>query len=212
MTSGDSDPRPAGPSSSRFRVSAVIAVAAAVVIGAWLLTRGSGHSAATGPTPATTTAGHAARQGTATTTTAASVTPVGPASVSAGGLKELSRALHEQIYWVGPRSGYTYEVTVNTKGYVYVRYLPPGVKVGDPHSGYLIVSTYPFPNALAALKGVAHGGGQAVAGGGFALPSAGYPESYHLAFPSAAYEVEVYDPVPAVARQVALSGRVRAVG
>lgn len=179
------------------RTSAVVAIAVGVAIGGWLLTRGGGHST---PTTSTTTA-----------TGVHTVTPIGPVSIAPGDLKRLSAALHQPIYWVGPETGYSYEVTVTANGSVYVRYLPPGVKIGDPRSNFLIVSTYPFPNALSALKGVANGHGHTLANGVFALPDPAYAESIHLAYPNVEYQIEVYDYVPARARQVALSGRVQAV-
>jgi hypothetical protein len=39
-----------------------------------------------------------------------------------------------------------------------------------------------------------------------------YTKSVHVAYPGVAYQVEVYDPSPATARTVAVSGDVRPVG
>ena len=188
-----------GSGSRGMRIGAVIAVAVAVAIGAWLLTRGSSS-----PTTATTT------QTTATTTV--SVTAIGPIAETALTLGQYAQTIHQPIYWAGPKQGYTYELTRTSAGNVYVRYLPPGVKVGDTRSSFLFVVTYPFPDALTGLKDVANGGGTTLPDGGLALPSAGYAKSYHLAYPNVPYEIEVYDPSPARAKAVALSGQVRPVG
>jgi hypothetical protein len=197
--SGETHSRPGGAGSRRLRTSAVLALALAVAVGAWLLTRGAGHS-----TPAVPAAQAERTVGT--------VAPLGPVALTADGLKTLSAALRQPIYWAGAEAGDRYEFTETAKGYVYVRYLPSGVEVGDPRSDFLIVSTYPFPNALAALKAVADGAGRTLANGAFALPSRTYAKSVHLAYPDVGYQIEVYDPDPARARQVALSGRVRAIG
>ena len=92
-----------------------------------------------------------------------------------------------------------------------MRYLPLGVKAGAPEGKYLIVATYPFPKAFAALQAVAHGSQIGLPGGGIAVVDQAYPKSVHLAYPGVAYQVEVFDPSPARARQVAVSGDVQPV-
>jgi hypothetical protein len=57
---------------------------------------------------------------------------------------------------------------------------------------------------LSALSGTK----RPLPGGGLALITPGHPKSVYLAFPRTPVQVEVYDPSPAVARAVALSGRV----
>jgi hypothetical protein len=179
---------------TRLRIGAVIAVAATVGIVTWLLTRESGH-------PATTTGSvlHV-------------VKPMGPVASTPRGLAGFSGALHQPIYWAGPIAGVRYELTETPSGAAYVRYLPSGVKVGERRASFLIVATYPFRNAMAALKRVANGRGKTLPDGAFVLPDATDPKSVHLAFPNVAYQVEVYDPVPARANRIAMSGRIRAVG
>ncbi len=172
----------------------MLAVVIAAGAAAWFLTRNSSSN------PAATT-----------TTNTTSVTPLGPIAITPAALAAYSRTLGQPIYWVGPRRGYTYELTETSSAYVYVRYLPPGVRVGDKRANWLIIATYPFANAEARLKEIAHGGGATLPGGGFELPDASYPDSVHLAFPRENYEVEVYDPSPGIARAVAASGTVKPV-
>jgi hypothetical protein len=136
----------------------------------------------------------------------------GPTAATMAGLEHLERAIGQPIYWAGPKKGYTYEVTRRSDGAIFVRYLPAGVRVGDPRGDFLIIVTYPYPNALAALQGVANGKGIAIPGGGLALVHAGYEKSVNLAYPGVDYQVEVYDPSPRAARGVAVSGQVRPVG
>ena len=66
-------------------------------------------------------------------------------------------------------------MTQTSNGSIYVRYLPPGEKVGVK-TPYLTVATYPFPGAYAAIKKVARQKGVkkiALAGGGLAEFSRG---------------------------------------
>ena len=51
------------------------------------------------------------------------------------------------VFWLGPKSGYTLELTRTTNGKIYVRYLPSGVAVGADKP-YLTVATYPFPGGF----------------------------------------------------------------
>jgi hypothetical protein len=139
------------------------------------------------------------------------ITPISPVGVSATGLRTLAHSVPQPIYWAGPKPGYLYELTRTAQGNVFIRYLPPGVSAGAKQANYLVIGTYPFTNALQALKAVSHGRGVGIPGGGLALVDAKYPKSVHLAFPLVNYQVEVYDPSPARARSVALSGAVRPV-
>lgn len=136
---------------------------------------------------------------------------ISPVALSTSGLRTLARAVGQPIYWAGPKRGYVYELTRTTTGKVYIRYLPHGVKAGAPGARYLIVATYPFPHALAALEAVAHGKAIGLPGGGVAVVDQSYPKSVHLAYPGVAYQVEVFDPSPARALAVASSGHVRRV-
>jgi hypothetical protein len=143
-------------------------------------------------------------------TRAASIVPTG---FTAAGLRTfVRRELKRPVYWAGPHPGDVYELQRTTANAIYVRYLPPGVKVGSPGNGFLIVVTYPYPNALQRLAAISHGAGETVAGGVFALPDPGHPTDFHLAFPNASYEIELYDPSARTARRLAMSGAVVPIG
>jgi len=144
--------------------------------------------------------------------TAGSTSP--PRAVSLAGLKSFARSLGHPLYWVGPKKGYTYELRRTSQGQLYVRYLPAGVKVGAAPP-YLTVGTYPFPAAFGAMQALAKQPGEtsiAIAHGGIAVFDTSYPKSIHLAFPGSSYEIEVFDPVPAVVRQIVASGQVNSIG
>lgn len=180
----------------RVRIGAVLALAAAAAFVTWLLVGNNGSSEKPSATTAITSVQNA----------------TGPEAVTQKQLAALAKKRKHPIYWVGKKPGYTYEATETSNGNLYVRYLPPGVKVGNKRPDFLIIATYPFPKALSALKKVAEGRALPLRGGGIALVDKGYPKSVHLAFPGVDYQVEVYDPSPSRSLRVARSGAVRPVG
>ena len=147
----------------------------------------------------------------------AAATPSGakPTAASVDELKSLAGKLGHPIYWAGARPGYTYELTRTTQGKVFIRYLPPGAKVGDPRAGFLTVATYPFSGAFAAVTKAsrAAGGGATIrlADGGIGVVDGTYPKSIHLAYPGVSYQIEVYDPSPSAGRELVASGAIAPV-
>ncbi len=192
--SGTPPRRPTG----RRHVGAVIAIAVVAGVITWVLVDRSSPPSSS-------------RSASSATTTTASGTSIEPVELTAASLGAMSRTLGEPIYWAGPQKGYRYEFRRTTSGDSYVRYLPRGVKAGVAGAGYLTVATYPYPAALHALEAVAHGKSIRLPGGGIAVVDSSHPQSVHLAFPRVPFEIEVYDPRPAVSRAVAVSGRVRPV-
>lgn len=135
-------------------------------------------------------------------------------AVSAKGLRTVATTLGHPVYWLGAKPGFTYELTQTVTGNVFVRYLPPRVRVGADKT-YLTVATYPFQGAFAAIQKLATGKAAVsikLSSGGLAVVDAQYPKSIHLAYPGVNYEVEVFDPSPAQTRQVVASGQVQPVG
>jgi hypothetical protein len=114
------------------------------------------------------------------------------------------------VYWAGPRAGQTYELTRTSDGRIYVRYLPEGVKAGDPRPQFLTVGTYPRANAFAELKRAANADGASsrpLPQGGLAVVSPG-SSSVYFGYPGARYQVEVYAPSAGSARQLVFGGQV----
>ncbi len=166
----------------------MLALTAGVVT--WLVLRDNGHSSATPPVAS------------------------GAYGITPQDLGRLAVSIHQPIFWLGRKPGYTYELTRGESGKIYVRYLPAGVAVGSAKP-YLTVATYPFPGAYAALEQQAAAKGAVtakLAAGGIAVLDSGYPESVHLAYPNVAYQVEVYDPTPARAMQLVSAGEVASLG
>jgi hypothetical protein len=161
-------------------------ILAAVLVG-WLLVRGD--NAPTTPTFLST----------------------GPALVSAAQLERASAALGSPIYWAGPRDGYSYELTVTSGGRVYLRYLPQGVKAGDPRANFLTVGTYRGDDAYADLQLASTGKtvhSTRLAGGDLMVAPKRLPKSVYLAFSGAPYQVEVYDPAAGHSQMLATNGSI----
>jgi hypothetical protein len=174
----------------RARWTAVAALAILVGLAIWLIVATVGDDDST-PSP-----------------TAASSEPV---AVSATGLATLEQAVGGPVYWVGPRGVSKYEVS-QQNGQIYVRYLPDGVEVGDPQ-GLLTVATYAVADAYDVTAGTGREGADTVSipGGGVAAISAARPTSAYVAFPGVDYQIEIYDPDPAVVRRLATGGDVKPV-
>jgi hypothetical protein len=137
--------------------------------------------------------------------------PIKPVELNESGLRILAGAIPQPIYWAGPLPGYLYELKRTTGGDVYVRYLPKRVKAGAGGSSYLVVATYPYPNAQSALRQTHPGRLINLPHGGVALVSPTYRKSIHLAYPRSDFQVEVYDPSAATVLHLVSSGQIRPV-
>ena len=140
-----------------------------------------------------------------------------PASqaASAAELKALAARLGHPIYWAGARAKTTYELTRTKSGRVYIRYLPPGVRVANSSANYVTVGTYPQRNAFAALKGSAakvQATPIGLPGGGLAYIDTQRPTSAYLADPGAEVQVEVYTPEPKQTERLLTSREIEPVG
>ena len=174
----------------QFRLGAVIAIAIAAGLVAWLLLRDDGDSSS-----------KPAQVAGATTTTKAK-------------LADLAAEVQHPIFWLGRKRGFTYELTQTAAARstcAICRDLPDGIEVGV-NKPYLTVATYPFPGAYPAIKKKAAAKGAVtarLASGGLAVLANSYPQSVYIAYPGVNYQVEVYDPKPARAMQLVSSSGLR---
>jgi len=135
----------------------------------------------------------------------------GPALVSQAQLERLAASTDHPVYWAVPKDGYSYELTVTSNGRIYVRYLPRGVKSGDPRPAFLVVGTYAQPGSYAYLRHAAteaHSVSLGIDNGGLALFNSTRPTSVYFTYPRAKYQVEVYDPSGDSARRLVLAGKI----
>lgn len=184
-----------------IRLGAALAVGLAVAFLVWVVAGrdGGDGTAATVDTPAATTGGRGRDILLAATEK---------------NLRDLARVTERPIYWAGPRSGATYELTQAPDGRTYVRYLPRGVAVGDRTGGYLLVATYALPNAYRAVQRAGARPGAVtfrVPGGGLAVYNRDAATNVYFAYPRSRYQVEVYDPDPRTARRLVASGAIRPI-
>jgi len=187
--------RPASPwTRPDVRIGAVVAVALAIAFIVWLIVRGGGGSSG------------------ATKTTTTSPLAAAPHAATVSELRALAVRAGHPIYWAGPESGRTYELSVTSSGRFYVRYLPQGVPIGSK-GAYTFIGTYPFPNAYGALKSLAKHSDTSfpVPGGGLAVYSNSTPTNVYVAFPGTNEEIEVFDPAAAHARALIASGQIQPV-
>jgi len=119
-------------------------------------------------------------------------------------------SLGRPVYWVGKREGEELELLRTPEGSVFVRYLVDGAEAGDDRPDFLTIGTYPVRNAYAILREQAKEPGSLMReiGGGIVTGDQANPTSIYLAYPGEGYQVEVYDPRPGRALQLALSGQV----
>jgi len=165
-----------------------VAVAAAACVVAWLAVRGQGS-----------------------TTKALPAVDSGPALVSQSQLQRLASSVDHPVYWAGSKSGYSYELTNTSAGRIFVRYLPSGVRAGDPRPNFLVVGTYAQAGGFADLKRVAKRHGSVsfgLDGGGLAVFNTAKPTSVYFAYPGKAYQVEVYSPSAQTARSLVLARKI----
>ena len=190
------EPSASSSSSRPFSVSLAVGAATVVaVVGLFLLLRGGDDD------PGFVVSG-------ATGTTAARAQPV---AASPERLTALAREREHPVYWVGPARGQTYELTETPDGSLYVRYLDPGAKIGDPRPNFLTVGTYPQTDALKTVTRASKRPGAQVEmleDEGLAVANRSRPNSWYVAYPDSDELVEVFSPRPGRARELVRAGRV----
>jgi hypothetical protein len=133
-----------------------------------------------------------------------------PTLVSQAQLERFAVTLDHPVYWAGPKPGYSYELT-SSHDRVWVRYLPSGVKAGDPRASFFVVGTYELSDAFAGLRRVAKNPSsvsRSIADGGLLVYDGQRPTSVYFSYPGVKYQVEVYAPSPPGARSLILRGKI----
>jgi hypothetical protein len=141
---------------------------------------------------------------------------LGPVAATEADISDLARKNDQPIYWAGnqPRTS-DVELTQTADGNVYIRYLTDDADIGTPKPSYLTVGTYPFGDAVNALKNIAKEPGAQtfdIPNGGLAVQNSNSPTSVYVAYPDEkGYEIEVYDPDPQKALDLVTSGDIQPV-
>lgn len=167
----------------------VIAAAALIAVIAWVATRGDDDESTPAP-PA----------------------EAGSRVVSEEELVEAAAALGQPIYWAGPIEGTELELTELAEGGgAQVRYLPEGADPEEASPGLLTIGSYPLADPANATEGFAGRPGAIVResdDGVEVVSSKEAPTSVYFASSDNSVQVEVYDPSPEKAMDLALSGEV----
>jgi hypothetical protein len=104
-----------------------------------------------------------------------------------------------------------YELTRTAAGNIYIRYLPPNARAGDPRPAFLAIGTYPVPDAFARTRTAGKRTGAVAVGlkgGGIAVYDSARPTSVYFAYPNSKVQVEVFDPNGRAARNLVVYGRI----
>lgn len=136
-----------------------------------------------------------------------------PTLVSQAQLERFAHGLDYPMYWAGPRSGFSYELTA-ANGRAWVRYLPAGVSAGDARSDFLVVGTYTQPHSYTNLLRAARRPGgvlRKIGDRGVLVYSSARPTSVYFSYPGANYQVEVYTHSTKTARALVEAGTIRRV-
>jgi hypothetical protein len=166
----------------------LIALVLVVALVAWVATRGGDDSSSDTVAPQTAP----------------------PEIVTAGELAAAAADVGYPIYWAGTVPGTSIELTELAEG-ARVRYVPEGTEAGEGSAGVLTISSYPLPDPQAALDGYAERPGATVRegeDGRQVVVNLESPTSAYFASPDNTVQVEVYDPSPQRALDLALSADV----
>jgi hypothetical protein len=172
-----------------LRIVALVVVAAAAFLIAWLVLKDDGNTSSR-------TATGAAR------------------TVSQAQLEDLAASTDHPVYWAGARDNMSYELTKTTDGRIFIRYLPPGVQAGDQRANFLAIGTYPRTNAFRDLQRASRRQGEVAAdigNGGLLVFNERKPTNVYFGYPNANYQVEVFLPSPQAARGLVLSGKIKPI-
>ena len=174
----------------RFRIGAVVALAFAAGLAAWLIVGRGGSSFDLSP-----------------------VKPIAATALSAGGLKTMADQVGQPVYWAGTKAGSTYEFSRASNDDIFVRYLPSGTAVGKK-GRFLIIGTYRLRDAYAAIQRASRGKNSVAVKlphGRLAVYSPLRPNAYYFADKGSHYQVGVFAPTAALARKLVLQGLVTPV-
>jgi hypothetical protein len=133
----------------------------------------------------------------------------GPEGITQQGLQDLADSVDHQVWWAGPRPGTRYELTIADDGNIFVRYLSPDTPVGSQDVASLTVGTYPAAGAnlqKAAERPGARTG--QTPDGALVVTNSSNPTSVYIGYPDDDHQVEVFDPDPKVAFDLATSGAI----
>jgi hypothetical protein len=130
------------------------------------------------------------------------------ANYSAAELPGAVSSAENPVYWLGPKAGDQYELTLISDGRAYIRYLPKGVPAESGET-YLTIGSYAFQDPTSELKKLGQNPGShtfAVPGGGLGMATESASQHVYVAYPDENVEIEVFDPQTGAAEQAVKRG------
>lgn len=130
-----------------------------------------------------------------TTTLAARIS--GGVALTEDQLRQVVREIDQQVYWAGPMRGAKYTINAQNFNSIYVRYLADGKGISDQTPKYRVIATYKESNAYNSTLSA----GNQANGLSFTRPDGRVvyynkqvPTNVYVAFKSAPYQIEIFDP------------------
>lgn len=132
----------------------------------------------------------------------------GKIALSENELRELATEINQPIYWVGPASETNYTLTIAENEQAYVKYLPQGVLPAEGDTALRIIATYLRQDAFSVTQGAANNPGAVSltnSQGGAIYYNSATPNNVYLAYPGQNFQIEIFDPIPGAALELALT-------
>lgn len=135
--------------------------------------------------------------------------------LNADGLKTAVAAVGRAVYWAGAETDYTYVLQTFGNGQTTVRYVP---KDGDPNNQeavYRVMGSYPIKDAFGVTTKAGQTEGSVLltnSDGSIVVYNKAKTSNVYVAFPGVDVQIEIFDPTPGKALEVATSGKITPVG
>ena len=139
----------------------------------------------------------------------------GPVAATPADIAKLGRQVGIPAYWAGEQGQAALELTRTSEDKIFVRYLDAGAEIADPGDDFLTVATYPLDGAFELLEQAGDREGAIVEDGpegSLIVSNEDSPTSVYMGFPGEEYQIEIYDPDPERALNLATSGQIEPAG
>jgi hypothetical protein len=121
---------------------------------------------------------------------------------------ELAEQINQPIYWIGPAENFYYALTVAENEQSYVKYLPTVESASDNETAFRIIATYLKSDAYAVTQSASNNPGAVSlsnSDGAAIYYNAATPTNVYVAYPGQNTQIEIFDPVPGAALELALT-------
>jgi hypothetical protein len=132
----------------------------------------------------------------------------GKIALSESELVDLANQINQPIFWLGPEENYFYALTIAENEQSYVKYLPREESSADSDTAYRIIATYLRQDAYNITQSAANNPGAvglSNSDGATIYYNSLTPTNIYLAYPGQNFQIEIFDPVPGAALELALT-------